>query len=61
GVGIAFATPIGPVGINFAYRLNRTDDPGAITPVTPNYIQSPDVGSHLLGNVELTIAVGQAY
>ncbi|MFT3693551.1 MAG: BamA/TamA family outer membrane protein [Kofleriaceae bacterium] len=57
GVGIAFATPIGPVGFNAAYRLNRTNDAGALTPVTPPYIQSPEVGSHL----NLSIAVGQAF
>lgn len=61
GVGIAFTTPIGPVGFNAAYRLNRTDDPGALTPVTPPYVQSPATGSHTLGDVELTIAVGQAF
>jgi outer membrane protein assembly factor BamA len=45
GVGLRYLSPIGPVGLDFAWRLNRTG-PG-----------EPEAGSHF----NLSLAVGEAF
>jgi outer membrane protein assembly factor BamA len=47
GVGLRFVTPIGPIGLDVAYRLNRTN-------AAPN---NPDPGTHF----NFLFAVGEAF
>jgi outer membrane protein insertion porin family len=49
GFGLRVVTPVGPVGLDIAYRLNRTEHDAAML--------NPDAGHH----VNWLLAVGEAF
>jgi translocation and assembly module TamA len=51
GVGLRVATPIGPIGLDISYRLNRQDDNGI----------NPDPGTTFYQRLKFLLAVGDAF
>ena len=51
GYGLRVPTPIGPIGVDLAYRLTRTNDDGI----------NPDPVDSWIDHFNLLIAVGEAY
>ena len=51
GVGFRVATPIGPIGLDIAYRLNRQEDDGI----------NPDPGTTFYQRLKFLLAVGDAF
>ena len=51
GIGLRAGTPIGPFGVDVAYRLTRTDDNGV----------NPEPAHTVFGHLKFSLAFGEAF